>query len=53
MSIDTCNKSGVIKTVFILNLSDLVMKDGIIVRVKRKYGKFKRPILKKEFNVNS
>tara|TARA_R110000868_G_scaffold199747_3_gene446365 strand:- start:240 stop:410 length:171 start_codon:yes stop_codon:yes gene_type:complete len=37
------------KTVYVMNFSDVVIKDGAIVRVKRKYGKFKRPILKKEF----
>lgn len=50
---DSCNKAGLIKSVYILNLSDIVIENGVMIRVKRKYGKFKRPILKKEFNANS
>lgn len=33
-----------IKTIYYFELSDFVVIDGVIVRKKRKYGKFKRPV---------
>lgn len=41
-----CNDEPKIKTVFLINTSDTRIQNGKVV-LKRKYGKFKRPVYKK------
>lgn len=38
----TCNISGVVEKIILLNPKDFIVKDGVLIRAKRKYGKFKR-----------
>lgn len=42
-------KGGGITSVYLCNWKDFVFEGNKIVRKKRKYGKFKRPILKFKF----
>lgn len=42
---DNCKESeGGIKKIYIMNSSDVVFENGVMVRMKRKYGKFTRPV---------
>jgi hypothetical protein len=43
----TCEKLGDIKSIQIINQSDMLYEDGKL-RMKRKYGKFKREV----YNIN-
>ena len=40
------NKSGKVQAVYLFNCSDLKTVNGTTIILKRKYGKFKRPVLK-------
>lgn len=44
-----CNDFGGInrKDIFIINAKDCVFNNGEFVRIKRSYGKYKRPVIKK------
>lgn len=40
-------KAGIdIDSIYILDPKDCVFENGVFVRLKRKYGKFKRPVFK-------
>jgi hypothetical protein len=42
-----CNDNTKITKMLVVNINDLVFApNGNIVRIKRKYGKYKRPIIK-------
>ena len=42
-----CNVGIDIESIYVLDLKDCVFdKNGVLVRIKRKYGKFKRQIYK-------
>ena len=42
-----CNNFGGINTkdIFILNAKDCIFNNGEFVRIKRSYGKYKRPVI--------
>jgi len=40
-----CNTGGEIDKLYLINVSDCILDKDKLVRIKRKYGKFKRPII--------
>lgn len=42
-----CNEPKLIKSIYVVKASDCVFKDNEFVRIKRKYGKYKREVFKK------
>lgn len=39
-----CSSSNKISKVYLINTKDIVFENGTMVRIKRKYGKFKRVV---------
>lgn len=44
-----CSHPDTIKTIYLFEASDFVINDGVIIRKKRKYGKFKRIVRKIDY----
>jgi len=44
--INGCPSDDSISEVYLLNPNDCIFENYVIVRMKRKYGKFKRPVYK-------
>jgi hypothetical protein len=42
----TCKEVNPIKSIYVIQLKDCVFKDNEFIRMKRSYGKYKRPIIK-------
>lgn len=42
--------TGKVKALFFIKTTDCVFEDGVIVRLKKKYGKFQREIIKVQIN---
>ena len=40
----SCRPSGGVKTIYLINPKDVVIENGVLVRMKRKYGKFTRQV---------
>lgn len=45
-----CSSSDKISKVYLLDTNDCVFENGVIVRMKRKYGKFKRVVNVIDYN---
>lgn len=45
LKIGECS-AGVAKSMYIVDMNDLVFEGNTVVRIKRKYGKFKRAVIK-------
>ena len=47
----TCNNAtNKIEKIYFIKQSDCVFENNVIIRLKRKYGKFKREVLVQDFN---
>jgi hypothetical protein len=44
-----CNKEFNIKTIYLVNVNDVIFEGICIKRMKHKYGKFKRKVYKIDF----
>jgi hypothetical protein len=51
-AVSGCSSSsmGVISKVYLLNPKDIVIENGVFVRMKRKYGKLKREVVVVDYN---
>ena len=45
-----CSSHGGISKVYLLNHKDCVFEDDVLVRLKRKYGKYKREVVVVDYN---